>query len=215
MRYERLNTHQVLHGRRRFLAAAASIGVAVLSARAGAHQEHQHQHASSGKKTGYVRSLATYKIPDVKLVDASGETMRFGNALAAQDRPVLLNFIFTSCTAVCPIMTEIFSQVQTALGPQRDSIRMISISIDPENDTPAALRAYAAKFGAGVQWKMLTGRLEDSIAVQRAFGVFRGDKMNHQAVTFLRATPREPWVRLDGFASASEILREFHQLHAK
>jgi protein SCO1/2 len=59
---------------------------------------------------------------------------------------------------------------------------------------------------------MLTGTLDDSVAVQRAFDVYRGDKMNHQPATFLRAAPGQPWVRLEGFASAADILREYRQL---
>ena len=80
--------------------------------------------------------------------------------------------------------------------------------------TPAALKAYAGKYGAGPQWQMLTGSLDDSIAVQRAFDVYRGDKMNHQPATFLRAGPGQPWVRLDGFASAADILREYRRIAA-
>jgi len=54
--------------------------------------------------------------------------------------------------------------------------------------------------------------VKDSIAVQRAFDVYRGDKMNHLPTTFLRASPGQPWVRLDGFAGAADILREYRQL---
>ena len=131
--------------------------------------------------------MAAYTIPDVKLVDADGAAVPLRSELADQDRPVILNFIFTSCTAICPVMSATFSQVQAALGPEREAVRMVSISIDPEQDTPAALKAYAGKFGARPQWQMLTGSLDDSIAVQRAFDVYRGDKMNHQPATFLRA----------------------------
>jgi protein SCO1/2 len=167
-----------------------------------------------GEQDGYVRTMASYVVPDVKLVDADGAGVPLRRELAEQDRPVVLNFIFTTCGAVCPVMSNTFSQVQAALGPEKDAVRMVSISIDPEQDTPAALKAYAGKYGAGPQWQMLTGSLDDSIAVQRAFGVYRGDKMNHQPATFLRAGPGQPWVRLDGFASADDILREYRRLTA-
>lgn len=173
-----------------------------------------HPHAMSmpmpSEQDGYVRTQANYTIPDVNLVDADGAGVSLRSALA--DKPVILNFIFTSCGAICPVMSRTFSQVQSALGPERDKVRMVSISIDPEQDTPAVLKAYADKYGAGPQWEMLTGSLNDSIAVQRAFDVYRGDKMNHLPTTFLRARPGQPWVRLDGFASAADILREYRQL---
>jgi len=174
-----------------------------------AMQDHAH-HAMPSEHDSYVRTTASYAVPDVKLLDADGARVSLPTLLA--DKPVILNFIFTSCGAVCPVMSMIFSQVQAALGPERDKVRMVSISIDPEQDTPAVLKAYADKYGAGPQWDMLTGSLSDSISVQRAFNVYRSDKMDHLPTTFLRARPGQPWVRLDGFASAADILHEYHQL---
>lgn len=196
--------------------AALTLGLAPLSMSATAedHSHHHHHHAMPAEADGYVRTQAAYTVPDVKLVDADGSGVPLRSELAQQDKPVILNFIFTTCGAVCPVMSATFSQVQAALGPERNAVRMLSISIDPEEDTPAALKAYAGKYGAGPQWRMLTGSMDDSIAVQRAFGVYRGDKMNHQPATFLRAAPGQPWVRLDGFASADDILREVRQLRS-
>lgn len=195
--------------------AALTLGLAPLSTSAMAedHSHHHHHHAMPAEADGYVRSQAAYAVPDVKLVNADGSGVPLRSELAEQDKPVILNFIFTTCGAVCPVMSATFSQLQAALGPD-DAVRMLSISIDPEEDTPAALKAYAGKYGAGPQWQMLTGSLTDSIAVQRAFDVYRGDKMNHQPATFLRAAPGQPWVRLDGFASADDILREVRQLRS-
>jgi protein SCO1/2 len=179
----------------------------------GAMQDHSHHmHAMASDLGSYTRTQANYTIPDVNLLDADGVRLPLRSRLA--DKPVILNFIFTSCGAICPVMSMTFSQVQAALGPERNTVRMISISIDPEQDTPAVLKAYAGKYDAGPQWQMLTGSVNDSIAVQRAFDVYRGDKMNHQPTTFLHARPGQPWVRLDGFASAADILREYHLLNS-
>lgn len=213
MRTRTLKNHGP-HARMRLMLAALSLGLAHLPAIAEDHSHHHHDHAMPAEQDGYVRTLAAYAVPDVQLVDADGVGVSLRGELADPDRPVILNFIFTSCAAVCPVMSATFSQVQAALGPQRDAVRMVSISIDPEQDTPAALKAYAGKYGAGPQWQMLTGSRDDSIAVQRAFDVYRGDKMNHQPATFLRAAPGQPWVRLDGFASAADILREVRRLTA-
>jgi protein SCO1 len=196
------------------LVLAALLGLAPLPTIVLAHSD-SHHHQAVAAKDGYVRTLVSYTVPDVKLVDADGATVPLRSKFASEDRPLILNFMFTSCTTICPVTSATLAQVQAALGPDREAMRMVSISIDPEQDTPAALKAYAGKFGAAPQWQMLTGRLEDSVAVQRAFDVYRGDKMNHQPVTFLRASAGQPWVRLDGFASAAEILREYQQLRAK
>lgn len=198
--------------------AALSLGLAALPMSgviAGEAAHAHHHHVMPDKSDSYVRTLVAYTVPDVKLLDANGARVSLRNELAEQDRPVILNFIFTSCTAICPVMVATFSQVQATLGPQRSAVRMVSISIDPEQDTPAVLKAYAGKFGAGPQWQMLTGSQHDSIAVQRAFNVYRGDKMGHTPVTFLRAKAGQSWVRLDGFASANDILQEYRQLAAR
>lgn len=171
--------------------------------------EHHQHHAMAGN--GYTRSVASYQMPDVKLVDADGNEVVLADSLAV-DEPVMLNFIFTTCTTVCPVMSATFSLVQEKLEQERDAVRMVSISIDPEHDSPEQLNEYAKRFEAGPQWSMLTGSLEDSIAVQRAFNVYRGDKMSHEPVTFIRNGADQPWVRIDGFASADELLREYRDL---
>ena len=92
---------------------------------------------------------------------------------------------------------------------------MVSITIDPEHDTPARLADYARKYEAGKQWRFLTGDLEDVRTVQKAFDVYRANKMWHEPFSFLRAAPQEPWVRLGGFMSAAELAAEIRQLGAK
>jgi protein SCO1/2 len=165
--------------------------------------------AARGEATaaGYVRSERTYAVPDVTLVDDGSRPVRLREALAG-DEPVMVNFIFTTCTAICPVMTGIFARVPKELGSEAGRLRLISISIDPEQDTPGRLRAYAERFGAGPRWRFLTGSVRDIEAVERAFDAYRGDKMNHEPLTLLRAGPDRPWVRLDGFASPAELARE-------
>jgi protein SCO1/2 len=111
-------------------------------------------------------------------------------------------------------MSATFSQVQAKLGSTRSKVRLISVSIDPEHDTPSKLKEYAKRFEAGSQWSMLTGSNENSIAVQRAFDIYRGDKMNHEPVTFMRKAPDQPWVRINGFITADDLLREYDKLAA-
>ncbi|MDD2700774.1 MAG: SCO family protein [Sideroxydans sp.] len=189
-------------------AALASSGMA----RAEMEDMHHHHHMMMSDSSGYQSTLAAYEVPDVKLMDKEGAAVSLRDDLAG-DEPVMLNFIFTSCTSICPVMSSTFQQVQQQLGEEGGKVRMVSISIDPEHDTPARLHEYAERYRANGNWQMLTGKLEDSIAVQRAFGAFRGDKMNHAPATYLRAGgPGTPWLRLDGFASASDIIREYHQL---
>ncbi|HEY0666479.1 MAG TPA: SCO family protein [Gallionella sp.] len=188
--------------------------MAMSAGNARSETEHNHHHHTMADASAHQSSAASYDIPDVRLVDAGGMTISLREVLDGNE-PVLLNFIFTSCTAVCPVMSATFSQVQEQLGDEAGGVRMVSISIDPENDTPARLREYASRFGAGPQWRMLTGSTEDSIAVQRAFGAFRGDKMNHEPATYLHTGgPEKSWVRLDGLTSASDIIKTYRELAA-
>lgn len=158
-------------------------------------------------------SSATLNVPDEPMIQQSGKPV----SLAADmndGRPVVLNFIFTSCEAICPMMTQTLSQFQDLLGEERAHVHLMSISIDPEQDTPAQLRAYAKKFHAEEGWTFYTGTHDASIALQKAFSLYRGDKMRHSSVTFMRAAPGAPWTRLDGVASPDDLLRQYKQLVA-
>lgn len=178
------------------------------------HSQHQHHDHSAMTAATLKRSEMPYTIPAIGLVRQDGKKASFPTELD-DGRAVVLQFIYTSCTAICPVTTQVFSQVQDKLGKDSAKLRMLSISIDPEYDTPTRLQAYAKKLGAGDQWKFYTGTLEASVALQKAFDAYRGDKMNHVPVTYLRAAQGKTWVRLDGLASPDDILKEYHGLSRK
>jgi protein SCO1 len=167
-----------------------------------------HAHHHMDPSTAVQRSTADYAVPAVSLVRDDGVRVAFP-AEIDDGRPVVLNFIYTTCTTICPLSSAVFSQFQAKLGAAQDQVHLVSVSIDPEQDTPPRLRAYAKRFHAGPEWRHYTGSVQASLAVQRAFNVYRGDKMSHTPVTLLRATPGQPWVRLDGFATADDLYREF------
>ena len=87
----------------------------------------------------------------------------------------------------------------------------MSISVDPEEDIPTRLHEYAEKFHAGPEWQHYTGTVEASVAAQRAFNVWRGDKMSHTPVMLLRAAPGRPWVRIEGFVTPSGLVQLYRQ----
>lgn len=156
---------------------------------------------------GLQRSSSAITLPPVRLRRHDGATVTLPAAVS-DEQPVLLNFLFTSCTTICPPMAQIFAATQEQLGARRTQLQMLSISIDPLVDHPARLREYAARFGAGPQWRFHTGSPEAIDAVQRAFNVWRPDKMGHTPVTFVRARGAKLWVRLDGFATPTQLIRE-------
>jgi protein SCO1 len=153
------------------------------------------------------RSEYRYTIPDVTLVREDGRRVSLRHDLN-DGRPVVMNFIYTSCTTICPMSSQLFERFQQALGAQRRAVHLVSISIDPEEDTPARLRAYARKFHAEPGWDHYTGSAEAVIEVQRVFSVYHGDKMGHTPLTLMRQAPGRPWVRYDGFATPEQLLAE-------
>lgn len=177
------------------------------------HDMQAADHAQHAIPKGISRSMANYSLPDVPLVAASGKPVRLAAELDT-DSPVLVNFIFTSCTAICPLTTAVFANVQDVLAAHGKPFRLISISIDPEQDTPARLREYAGKFGAGDNWHFLTGDAASVLAVQQAFGAWRGGKTNHAPTTFLRAARGAPWVRYDGMVDAETLVAEYFRFTA-
>jgi protein SCO1/2 len=169
--------------------------------------DHSHHHGGKAAQEGYKKLVASYDIPDVTLTGTDGSRVRLREALAP-GKPVMLNFIFTTCTTICPIITAVTSSARENLGADKNKIRAVSITIDPEYDTPAVMNEYAKRFSADPGWLFLTGNLPDIVKVQRAFDAYRGNKMNHAPLTFLRASGGGQWTRLDGIMSAEELERE-------
>lgn len=173
------------------------------------HDPHAH-HKMMMKQPGYTSSVHSYTVPELYLIDTHNKKISLTKALD-DEGPVILNFIFTTCTTICPVLSATFSQVQRELGSEAENVRMISVTIDPEQDTPERLKEYAGRFKAEAGWKFLTGSVDDIIATQKAFNAYRGDKMNHIPLTFLHSTSGGPWVRLEGFTSAAEVVAAYRQ----
>ena len=194
------------------IGVACALGITALAVVAAEERGH-HMHGQAEQTPGYARLAGTYRLPDTTLLRADGARANFPKEID-DGKPVVLNFIYTTCTAVCPILSQSFAEFQHKLGAESDKLHMVSISIDPEQDTPRRLADYARRFEAGRQWNFYTGSVEASVTLQRAFQAYFGDKMHHRPVTFMRAAPGEPWVRLEGFTTPEELLKEYHQLVA-
>jgi protein SCO1/2 len=206
--------------RRRAIGRLAVLGGAgaIPSVRAaGAGPAHDHAdhsaHMAMAASVQPQRREAAYLVPSVAMLDQHGRRLVFNKALD-DGRPVILNFVFTTCTTICPVMTQIFVQVQERLAADLGKLHMVSVSIDPEFDTPARLLAYSQQHRAGPQWDFYTGSVEASVAVQKAFDAYRGDKMNHVPLTLLRGPRRSNWARYDGFASPDLIAGAYRTLSA-
>ena len=155
----------------------------------------------------YERTVESYTIPDVVLINQDGERVRF-KALLESDKPVVVDFIFATCTTICPLLSAGFSNLQRKLGADSDKIHLVSITIDPENDDPQALKAYLDRYGAKPGWDFLTGSHNDIDRVMCAFNAYYGDKMEHLALNFIRSPKDGTWIRLYGIIGGKDFLAE-------
>jgi protein SCO1/2 len=198
--------------RRAAACAALAFTVAAPPLHAAGEPAHEHHHHAEAAP-GFARQVGNYRLPEATLLRTDGSAVNLAQAID-DGRPVVLDFIYTSCTAICPILSQTFAGFQQRLGTGRAQVHMVSISIDPEEDTPKRLSEYARRFDAGPQWDFYTGSVAASVSVQKAFQAYFGDKMHHRPATFMRAAPGQPWVRLDGFSTPDELLAEYQRLLA-
>jgi len=174
--------------------------------------EHDHHKISVNKD--YSVSYPNITLSDIKIVNTDNKPSTLISVL--DKGPVVLNFIFTSCTAICPILSSTFSQVQKRVDEIKlKKINLISFSIDPERDTPERLKKYSQKFSAGEHWNFFTGSKMNMLNIENIFGNYRGNKMNHLPYTFIRINKDSQWIRLKGFVSASVIIKEINNAISK
>lgn len=176
----------------------------------GADEKGDHEHPAPEKSSDYVVSSARYAAPKITLIDQNGQKVRIDHLLS-EDRPTLVQFIFTSCTTICPVMGAVFGGAQEGVAAVAPNYRMVSISIDPEYDTPEKLREFAAKQNARPDWVFLTGAADDITTVTKSFDALnQGDnKMYHQPFTFIRWRKDGEWVRIRGLLSVADLVNEF------
>ncbi len=160
----------------------------------------------------YERSVESYDIPDVTLLNQDRARVRLKEVIANSDKPLMLDFIFGTCTTICPILSAGFSNLQRKLGPEAGEVTLISISIDPEHDVPEVMKKYLEKYRAQPGWDFLTGSRSDIDKVAKALDAFVPDKMSHRPLTFLKSPGNEEWIRIDGLISTRALLEEYQKL---
>lgn len=101
------------------------------------------------------------QLPDFELVDQNGRPFGLRDLGGA---PWIADFIFTRCTASCPVMSERMRRLGERLG-KGSPVRRVSISVDPRHDTPEVLAAYAERFKADAGWRFLTGERDKVFAL--------------------------------------------------
>ena len=162
----------------------------------------------------YKRAIEKYKIPDVVLINQDGKKVRL-QSLLTSDTPVVVDFIYGTCTTICPVLSAGFINLQGKLGALNQNVRLISITIDPENDTPKIMKEYLKRYRAKPGWDFLTGSRSDIDAVMKAFNAYIPDKMSHYPLNLIRSPKDGSWLRLFGIMSSREFLEEYQSAAGK
>ena len=144
-------------------------------------------------------------VPDVELLDQNGRKIHFYTDLV-KGRTVVINFIFTTCTTICPPLGATFARVQKELGARRD-VRFISISVDPATDTPERLKSWGAKFRAGENWTLVTGDKPKVDELLRALGASSARREDHSPTVLIGNDTHGTWTRTYGLAKTSQIIQ--------
>ena len=149
---------------------------------------------------------ASLRIPNATVYDQNGKKLKFYTDLV-KGKTVAINFIFTTCTAICPALTANFRRVQQQLGDRvGHDMHLISVSVDPTTDAPERLKEYATKFKAGPGWTFVTGDKAEIDSVLTALGTAVADKNDHTPMVLIGNETAGDWNRTYGLSPPSRLV---------
>jgi protein SCO1/2 len=194
------------------LIAATLLGALALPAMAAdPHANHKnHAPAANEAKAG----AAKVRYDDSVLVDQAGKSMKLKSEVMA-DRIVVLNFVYTTCTTICPVLTASMVRVQNDLDAKaRDDVRLVTISVDPARDTPARMKEYGDKLGVKPGWVWLTGPTGRVNEVLKGFGAYTPSFEDHPPLILVGDARSGQWTRFFGFADPKDVIAKVNELRA-
>ena len=158
------------------------------------------------------QSYTTMTIPDVEVIDQYGKRVRFYTDLV-KGKVVVINFIFTTCTYVCPMQGASFSRLQSALGDRiGKDVYLISVSTDPVTDTAEKLKAWGAKFEAKQGWRLVTGEKTQMDKLLLALTGDSARKGEHSAIALVGSDDKRRWLRTYGLEGPQRMIEVIDSL---
>ncbi|HET6851278.1 MAG TPA: SCO family protein [Pyrinomonadaceae bacterium] len=152
-------------------------------------------------------SAAEKYFSDVELINQDGQKVRFYSDVL-KNKVVVINSFFTTCTSVCPPMNRNFEKVQDALGDRLGKEAfLVSISVDPETDTPPRLKEYSRRFHAREGWIFLTGKKENVDWALYKLGQYVETKDDHSTIIIIGNEPKGLWKKAFGLANPDELVK--------
>lgn len=198
----------------------AAIGIAWLALAASAaatadDDPHAHHREMMDKPPPTTGASVVVTLFDVELVNQDDQAVMFVSDVIG-DRIVVMDFIYTTCTTVCPVLTAVLVKLQEQLGERLGSeVNMVSVSVDPTTDTPARLRAFAAKHQVRPGWTWLTGHKRAVEKVLTGLGAYTPDYTQHPAMVLVGDGRTGEWRRFYGFPNPDHVMREVEGFIAK
>ena len=190
------------------------------------HEHHQHEAVAAGEADPHAHHKAMLNKPaepakstevdllDRMLVDQDGRQVKFVSDVIA-DKIVVMDFIYTTCTTVCPVLSALLGQVQGRLGDQLgEDVVLVSVSVDPTRDTPQRLKAYAARYQAQPGWTWLTGHKRTMDEVLDGLGAYSPNFEDHPSMVLVGDGRSGEWSRFFGFPSPDRIMDQVNALQA-
>lgn len=178
-------------------------------------ETHRHGHNSSAAKEIKPLPIPKLTIPDVEVLDQEGRKQKFHTDLI-KGKIVVINFVFTTCKSMCPLLGTNFAKLQSALGERLNKdVFLISVSTDPETDSPEKLKAWGEKFNAKAGWTFVTGNKE---RITPLLQVFTGDGPRqgyHVPSMYIVNGAKNAHRPAYGFAAAEDVLRIIEELKGR
>ena len=150
-------------------------------------------------------SFSSAKIPNTRILDQNGKQLNFYNDLI-KGKTVAINFVFTTCTTVCPPLTATFRKVQQTAVERGLDVKLISVSVDPVVDTPERLRAFAEKFKVDQGWTFVTGDKGEIDSLLQSLGVAVTNKNDHTPMILIGNDSLNYWTRAYGLSPPSRLI---------
>ncbi|WP_446731617.1 SCO family protein [Pseudomonas sp. OTU5201] len=201
--------------------ALLGLGLGALPAHAHSPEEHAAHMASQAADPhaghqGHTSAQpgAEVTFADVPLLDQDGRELRLKDDLVG-DRIVVMGFVYTRCTTVCPVISAIMQKLQNQLGERAGTeVQLISLSIDPLRDTPERLHEYAGRFGAGDGWRWLTGSNEAVSETLKGLGTWTANYEEHPPLIMVGDGRSQQWTRFYGFTDPAVLMARVEELRA-
>lgn len=175
---------------------------------------HAHHRAMMAAPPAKTPESTTVRLSDNELIDQTGTKRHFASDVIG-DRIVVIDFVYTSCTTVCPVLSAVFAQVQSRLGERLGrEVALVSVSVDPARDTPARLAAYASRHRAREGWVWLTGDKPVVDRVLQDLGAYTTNFEDHPSMVLVGDGQTGTWTRYFGFPGTDQIMTRVNELAA-